>query len=45
VKPKPKAQTHATAAQFVEISAPRPTSVPWSVELELPGGCVLRLRA
>jgi len=29
---------------FVEVVPPPPSASPWSIELELPGGCVLRLR-
>ena len=43
--PKSKSKSPATSTPFVEMSPPRPTPVPWSVELELPGGYILRLRA
>jgi len=45
VKKVSRTMSPATPTQFVEIAAPQSSPSPWSVELELPGGCVLRLRA
>ncbi len=41
------AETNSQTAQesFVEITPQREELAPWTVELELPGGCVLRLRS
>jgi len=43
--PKSKANSQPEKESFVEIAAPTPELSPWVVELELPGGCVLRLRS
>ncbi len=40
---KLKSQTEKES--FVDITPPTTESTPWTVELELPGGCVLRLRS
>jgi len=40
-----KTDSQSTKESFVEIAAPSLDPAPWTIELELPGGCVLRLRS
>lgn len=41
----PKTDAKITKESFVELTPPSAAVSLWSLELELPGGCVLRLRS
>jgi len=40
-----KSNSQSKKESFVELAPPSPEPATWSIELELPGGCILRMRS